>query len=86
MCKMNNLLYILDIPQVFNLRRLGRRLWRALGQYHTLPPVVEKIKALIRRVTALFNDIKTDVMRFYNVRVFLILEHYLRLKLKSHLF
>lgn len=33
-----------------------------------LPPFIKPVKNLILKVQTLFNDIKTDVMTFYNVR------------------
>ena len=53
--------------KVFNLRRIGKRLYKAIGKFVELPPVVTQVKGLVTKVTTLFNDIKTDVMKLYNV-------------------
>jgi hypothetical protein len=34
-----------------------------------LPTFVKPMKSLVDKVSALYNDIKNDVMGFYNVRV-----------------
>ena len=52
---------------VLNLRRVGQRLYKAVGKFIELPPVVKQVKDLTTTVTALFKDIKTDVMQLYNV-------------------
>ena len=53
--------------KVLNLRRIGKRIYQAIGQFVELPPVVAKVKALVTKVSTLFKDIKTDVMTLYNV-------------------
>lgn len=53
--------------KVFNLRRIGKRIYKAIGKFVELPPVVTHVKNLVTKVTTLFNDIKTDVMKLYNV-------------------
>ena len=55
--------------KVFNLRRIGKRIYKAVGKFVELPPVVTHVKDLITKVTTLFTDIKTDVMKLYNVRM-----------------
>ena len=55
--------------KVFNLRRIGKRIYKAVGKFVELPPVVTHVKDLITKVTTLFTDIKTDVMNLYNVRI-----------------
>ena len=52
---------------VLNLRRIGKRIYKAIGKFVELPPVVTQVKNLVTKVTTLFNDIKTDVMTLYNV-------------------
>ncbi|KAI0217504.1 hypothetical protein LSAT2_030722 [Lamellibrachia satsuma] len=52
--------------KVFNLRRIGKRIYKAIGKFVELPPVVTHVKNLVTKVTTLFNDIKTDVMKLYN--------------------
>ena len=60
-----------DLPnRVDGLRYLSRRLIKRLAQYADLPPIVEAVRNLVERVATLYNDIRTDVMEFYNVRVF----------------
>ena len=56
---------------VLNLRRVGQRLYKAVGKFGELPPVVKQVKDLITKVKTLFKDIKTDVMEFYNVSEYL---------------
>ena len=53
--------------KVFDLRRIGKRIFKAIGKFVELPPVVIQVKGLITKVTTLFNDIKTDVMELYDV-------------------
>ena len=55
--------------KVFNLRRVGQRLHNATGKFVELPPVVTQVKELITKVTTLFNDIKINVMTFYDVSI-----------------
>ncbi|KAK2165040.1 hypothetical protein NP493_1368g00013 [Ridgeia piscesae] len=52
--------------KVFNLRRIGKRIYKAIGKFVELPPVVTQVKGLITKVTTLFNDIKTDIMNLYD--------------------
>ena len=52
---------------VLNLRRIGKRIYKAIGKFVELPPVVTQVKNLVTKVMTLFNDIKTDVMTLYNV-------------------
>jgi len=35
-----------------------------------LPPFLRPLRNLVFKVTKLFNDIKTDIMNFYNVSIF----------------
>ena len=53
--------------KVVDLRRIGKRIFKAIGKFVELPPVVTQVKGLITKVTTLFNDIKTDVMELYDV-------------------
>ncbi|KAK2165104.1 hypothetical protein NP493_1383g00012 [Ridgeia piscesae] len=52
--------------KVFNLRRIGKRIYKAIGKFVELPPVVTQVKGLITKVTTLFSDIKTDIMNLYD--------------------
>ena len=62
-----------DLPnRVGGLQGLSRRLIKKMAQYADPPPIVEAVRNLVVRVTTLYNDIRTDVMEFYNVR-FLVL-------------
>ena len=59
---------IVELPKnVSNLRRIGKRVWNAVSKFTDLPPVVEKVIDLVNHVTTLFNDIKTDVTKLYDV-------------------
>ena len=55
--------------QVAGLREKAIKVVKALGQYdeQDLPPFIRPVKKLVMHVQKLFNDIKTDVMTFYNV-------------------
>ena len=57
--------------KVFSLRRIGRRISKAVGAFADLPPVTAAVKNLVMKVTTLFSDIKTDIMKFYSVRTVL---------------
>ena len=52
---------------VQNLRKVTRKILKTLEAYADLPPVYERVRGLVLKVTTLFNDIKTDVMTLYNV-------------------
>ena len=59
-----------ELPRkVFDLRRLGRVLFRAQGKFDKLPPAFAEVNVFISEVTTLFNDVKTDVMNLYMVRL-----------------
>ena len=55
------------VRKVTDLRRIGSRVYKAVGKFDELPPVIMKVKNLVTRVTTLFKDIKNDVMGLYNV-------------------
>ncbi|KAI0234744.1 hypothetical protein LSAT2_014923 [Lamellibrachia satsuma] len=54
------------VRKVTDLRRIGSRVYKAVGKFDELPPVIMKVKNLVTRVTTLFKDIKNDVMGLYN--------------------
>ena len=58
--------------KVLNLRRIGKLIYKAIGKFVELPPVVTQVKGLVNKVSTLFNDIKTDVMNLYNVSITLL--------------
>ena len=55
--------------QVINLREKAIQAVKTLGRIDEfdLPPFIRPVKKLVMHVQKLFNDIKTDVMTFYNV-------------------
>ena len=53
--------------KVINLRRIGTRIFKKIGEFTELPPVVTTIKDLVTKVTTLFKDIKTDIMNLHAV-------------------
>ena len=53
--------------KVLNLRRIGKRIYKAIGKFVELPPVVKTVKDLVTKVTTLFKDIKASVMNLYSV-------------------
>ncbi|XP_077862848.1 uncharacterized protein LOC144344983, partial [Saccoglossus kowalevskii] len=56
-----------DLPnRVRNLRKIGKNLVRVVGEYSGLPDFVSDVRNVVDRVNTLMNDIKTDVMEFYN--------------------
>ncbi|CAC5409209.1 unnamed protein product [Mytilus coruscus] len=58
-----------SLPQkVADLRSRAKKAVEAIGKYDEsqLPAFLKPVKSLIHRVEKLFNDIKTDVMTFYN--------------------
>ena len=57
--------------KVLNLRRIGKRIYKAIGKFVELPPVVKTVKDLVTKVTTLFKDIKTSVMNLYTVSMIL---------------
>ena len=57
--------------KVLNLRRIGKRIFKAIGSFAELPPVVKTVKDLVTKVTTLFKDIKTDIMNLYSVSMIL---------------
>ena len=59
--------------KVLNLRRIGKRLYKAIGAFVDLPPVVATVKGLVTKVTTLFKDIKTDIMNLYSVSIIFII-------------
>ena len=69
----NNLIEsVKQLPsKVFNLRRIGKRIYKAIGAFVDLPPVVATVKNLVTKVTTLFKDIKTDTMKLYSVSMIL---------------
>ena len=60
------------VHKVTDLRRIGSRIYKAVGKFDELPPVMMKVKNLVTRVTTLFKDIKNDVMGLYNVSYYYI--------------
>ncbi|VDI41391.1 Hypothetical predicted protein [Mytilus galloprovincialis] len=60
--------YSFNIFQIADLRSRARKAVKALGRYDELqlPSFLKPVKSVIHRVEKLFNDIKTDVMTFYN--------------------
>ena len=57
------------VNKVTNLRQIGMRIYKAVGKTVELPPVITRVKTMVTKVTSLFNDIKNDVMKLYNVSV-----------------
>lgn len=59
--------------QVVKLRETAIEVTKALGRIdeRDLPPFIRPVKRLVMHVTKLFNDIKSDVMTFYNVNIIL---------------
>ena len=57
--------------KVSNLRRIGTRIFKKIGEFADLPPVVTTIKDLVTKVTTLFRDIKTDIMNLHAVSMIL---------------
>lgn len=57
--------------QVLNLRATAVRVMKKLGEIDPLelPPFIVPLRNLVVKVTTLYNDIKTDVMNFYNVSI-----------------
>ncbi|XP_076116682.1 uncharacterized protein LOC143084161 [Mytilus galloprovincialis] len=58
-----------DLPKtVVKLRETAIEVIKALGRIdeRDLPPFIRPVKRLVMHVTKLFNDIKSDVMTFYN--------------------
>jgi hypothetical protein len=66
-------LEILLLFQVAELRSRAINAMKIIGQFDEtqLPPFIRPVKNLILKVQTLFNDIKTDVMTFYNVSHYL---------------
>ena len=52
---------------VVSLKKIGKKVLRILSEHVELPPVIEKIKELVTYCITVFNDIKDDIMKFYNV-------------------
>ncbi|XP_052090897.1 uncharacterized protein LOC127727822 [Mytilus californianus] len=54
--------------KVADLRSRASNAIKTIGQFDEiqLPPFIKPVKNLINKVQTLFNDIKTDVMNFYN--------------------
>jgi hypothetical protein len=65
---MNSQLILL---QVLHLREVATSVMTKMGQLDesALPTFVKPMKSLVDKVSALYNDIKNDVMGFYNVRL-----------------
>ena len=57
------------VHKVTNLRQIGMRIYKAVGKFVELPPVITRVKKIVAKVTTLFNDIKNAVMKLYNVSV-----------------
>nr|XP_006817933.1 PREDICTED: uncharacterized protein LOC100377080 [Saccoglossus kowalevskii] len=56
-----------DLPnRIRDLRNIGKNLVRVIGEYSGLPEFVTDVRNIVDRVSTLVNDIKTDVMEFYN--------------------
>ena len=55
--------------KVWNLRFKAAKVLKMIGQLDEseLPPFIRPSKRLVVKVTTLFEDVKTDVMNFYNV-------------------
>ena len=55
--------------QVWSLRDKAMNVMKTLGQIDEaeLPPFLRPLRNLVVKVSTLFNDIKTDIMNFYNV-------------------
>ena len=61
---------IRNLPrEVFDLRKIAKRISKVLDEYEALPPVFYQIKDFVRKVTGLFNDVKYDVINLYNVNI-----------------
>ena len=48
-------------------RKVTTRLMRLDPTY--LPPSIKKVRNAVQRAVNLYNDIRTDVMEFYNVSI-----------------
>ena len=57
--------------KVINLRRIGTRIYKKIGEFSDLPPVVTTIKDLVTKVATLFRDIKTEIMNLHAVSMIL---------------
>lgn len=61
--------------KVLNLRKIGKRIFKEIGEFAELPPVVVTVKDLVTKVATLFRDIKTDIMNLHSVSTVLFLSY-----------
>ena len=57
-----------NLPKhILSFRQIAKKLFLALDDYTSLPPVIFMVRDLVEKVSDLFNDVKHDVMTLYNV-------------------
>ena len=57
------------VHKVTNLRQIGMRIYKAVGKFVELPPVITRVTNMVAKVTSIFRDINNDVMKLYKVSV-----------------